>query len=106
MAQPCGRAVLSGYCWTGIWTDAAPGADCLKRGDARRDNRAMQPEDVRSSFLSCYRACEALYDFARANRPEYPEDDDELGKLLFKTYVRASKSYQGSYKLAFDAYGA
>ncbi len=66
----------------------------------------MDPAEVRGLFEQQFRACEALYDFAKSRRPDAPAEGDDYGRLMFRTYVRASKSYQGAYKLAFGGYGS
>jgi hypothetical protein len=66
----------------------------------------VDPAEVRALFELQFQACEALYDFAKARRPYAPAEGDHYAHLMFRTYVRASKSYQGAYKLAFDGYGA
>jgi hypothetical protein len=65
----------------------------------------IKREDVHEAFQSQFEAVLALYDFAVANRPE-PDPTDPAGLLLFRSYVRASKSFQAAYKLAYDGYGA
>lgn len=56
-------------------------------------------------FQPKFAACDALYEFARANRPEDPPTDDAAGRLIFRTYGRSSKSYQAAVRLAAIGYG-
>jgi Family of unknown function (DUF5677) len=65
----------------------------------------IKPEDVRQEFEHYYKACEAVYDLARANRPVVPTKASDLDMLRVRTYARASKGFQAGYKLAFDGYG-
>jgi Family of unknown function (DUF5677) len=62
-------------------------------------------EDVHQLYSEQFAAALALHDFAQANRPERPNEGDAAGLLLFRTYVRATKSYQAAYKLCCDGYG-
>ena len=43
--------------------------------------------------------------FAVDHRPAAPPADDAAGKLIFRTYVRSSKTYQASFLLAGRGYG-
>jgi hypothetical protein len=56
-------------------------------------------------FEPQFAACDSLYDFARANRPEKPPTDDAAGRMIFRTYGRSSKSYQAAVRLAAIGYG-
>jgi len=61
---------------------------------------------VREPNRPLFAACEALLDFVKSRRPESPGDDDPAGELIFRTYIRGSKGFQGVFKLAFDGYGS
>jgi Family of unknown function (DUF5677) len=65
----------------------------------------VRAEDVRAEFDAYYQACEAVADFARANRPSIPGKPTDLDLLCLRTYARASKGFQAGYKLAYDGYG-
>lgn len=64
----------------------------------------IKREDVHQLYAAQFSAALGLQGFAQANRPE-PDERDAAGLLLFNTYVRATKSYQAAYKLAYDGYG-
>ena len=61
--------------------------------------------EVVEAFPLAFEACEALLYFAVANRPDEPPNKDAAGRLIFRTYVRSSKTYQGSFLLAGRGYG-
>lgn len=61
--------------------------------------------DVVEAFRPPFEACEALLRFGVENRPSGPLTDDPAGKLIFRTYVRSSKTYQASFLLAGRGYG-
>ena len=65
----------------------------------------ISPEDVRHELDAYYRACDAVYGLARANRPTFPVDPTDLELLRLRTYARASKGFQARRKLAYDGYG-
>jgi Family of unknown function (DUF5677) len=66
---------------------------------------AIIPEIV-AAFPRQFAAAEALRDFAKANRPSAPPTADEAGALILATYVRSSKTFNASLRLAFVGYGA
>jgi hypothetical protein len=75
-----------------------PAADERPTGDIR-------PEIV-AAFRPQFVACDALYGFAREDRPNAPPTPDAAGHLILATYARGSKTYQGALRLAYIGYGA
>jgi hypothetical protein len=65
----------------------------------------IRPEIV-DAFSPQFAACDALYEFARAHRPDKPRTPDAAGQLILATYARGSKTYQGALRLAYLGYGA
>lgn len=63
------------------------------------------PEIV-AAFQPQFAACDAIYAFARSQRPDRPPSPDPAGRLILATYARGSKSYQGALRLAHIGYGA
>jgi hypothetical protein len=63
-------------------------------------------DGVVRAFERQFVACDALYGFARDNRPERPPTADTAGRLILATYARGSKTYQGALRLAYLGYGA
>lgn len=62
-------------------------------------------QGVVDAFRPAFEACEALLRFSVENRPEDAPAEDPAGKLIFRTYVRSSKTYQASFLLAGRGYG-
>jgi hypothetical protein len=62
-------------------------------------------EEIVEAFRPQFAACEALLDFARSHRPEVPPPENLVARLLHRTYVRGSKTFQAAYLLAGRGYG-
>jgi hypothetical protein len=60
---------------------------------------------ITAAFPAEFAACQALLDFAQANRPRSLESDDSQGDLILGTYARSSKTYTGLLRLAHVGYG-
>lgn len=58
-----------------------------------------------AEFPEEFGACQALQDFARANRPMKAPIHGAAGDLLMRTYARGSKTYQAVLRLAAAGYG-
>ena len=64
----------------------------------------VHPE-LQARFQAQFSACASLYAFAGAHRPPGPPAPDTGGQLILWSYARASKTYQGSFRLAACGYG-
>jgi hypothetical protein len=62
--------------------------------------------EIVDAFRSQFVACDALYGFARDNRPDRAPTSDAAGPLILATHARGSKTFQGALRLAYLGYGA